>query len=330
MPCDHQHFVAVDQPSAEPAERVLMLAPMLADSDPRVRKSAAIALGRMACPEATEALCALLTDADEGVRVLACQALGRAADPASTLALLGCAHDASREVRSGILWAVANIAAHGGPGHGALPAEARSELFTPVCVLAFDPDDAVRADAAAVLGALRDGRATDALTVLLEDDCPRVRANACASLGLTDDAMGLEALLGVLEEEGEEPLVLVSALDGVARRAERGTVAPASPTAARAVAALCRLAGGTRAAAAGGGPTVRAAAASPTFDGEATPSDVRSTAVWALGRVGDLDPASADDVARILDAALIADDEWTCRYAAEARVLLGIDAAPGA
>lgn len=296
---------------ATPAERVAALAPMLADVDPRVRKSAVIALGRVPCPEATDALCRMLDDAAEGVRVLTCQALGRAADRASVPALVAHAHDPSSEVRAGILWALANVAAHGGPEGGALDGQGRAALFTPVVVLAFDPDDGVRADAAAVLGALRDPRATDALLVLLEDSCPRVRANACASLGLADDAVALNALLGVLEDGEEDPLVIVSALDGAARRAERGGIAPGAPEASRTVGAACRWAEWDQPGEGASG-AVDAQAGGPTAD------DVRATAVWALGMLSELEGDRCEEVHALLVRALGSAHVWTVRYAVEA------------
>lgn len=295
-----------------PEERAATLQPMLADPDPRVRKSAAIALGHLKCPAATGSLCRLLGDADEGVRVLACQALARLADPSAVPALVAATHDPSPEVRSGVLWALANVAAHGN-----LADEGRAALFGPIVVLAFDPDDGVRADAAAVVGSLRDARATDALTVLLEDTCPRVRANACASLALTDDPAGLEALLGALEEDGLEPLVAVSALDGVARRAERGSVEPASGQAARVVGAACRLARTD---------TGRPAAADCAPD-QVGWADVRATAVWALGLTAPLDLAQRPAVQEALEGAVADGDGWCVRYAAESCARIHDDAA---
>jgi len=286
---------------ATPAERAGALAPMLADPDPRVRKSAVIALGHLACPESSAQLCRMLADPVEGVRVLACQALGRVADPACVPALLERVHDDSVEVRSGVLWALANVVAHGD-----LDESARAALFTPVMVLAFDPSDAVRADAAAVIGSLRDPRATDALLVLLEDACPRVRANAAASLGLTDDAPGLEALLSVAENPGEDPLARVSAVDGIARRASRGSVAAGQPCSRRAVDAALLLA-------------------------DSPQAELAQTATWALGMMAhlvdaDLRPA----VTARLDAALRSPDEWVARYAAESLARLHDDAAHAA
>lgn len=283
------------------------LAPMLGDPDPVVRKSAVVALGRMGSPAATRMLCEALGDPSEGVRALACQALGRLADPACLPALLGRAHDPCAGVRAGALWGVANVAAHGG-----LSDEERSCLFAPVVAMAFDPDDGVRADAAAVLGTLRDERSSDALGVLLEDACERVRANACASLGLTDDPAGLLLLLDVLERD-EAPLVLVSALDGAARRAERGSLPEGSQEAVRAVAAACRLAR----------PGSDAGARTPGEAASVGPADVRSTAVWSLGMLAPAAPALAAQALEALRESLSSADPWCQRYAVESLARIG-------
>lgn len=287
----------MDDAAMSPEElegRVAALGPMLADPDPRVRKSAAVALGRMPCEAASAALSRLLGDADEGVRVLACQALGRLARASAIPSLLAHVHDESAHVKAGVLWALANLAAHGG-----LSSDQLGALFSPVVVMAFDPDDGVRADAAAVIGALHDPRATDALLVLLEDGCPRVRANACSSLGLSDDEAGLEALLGVLETRDAAEMEAVSALDGLARRAQRGSLEPQGPQAARALDAACVLA--TR----------------------SDDPDVRSTAVWALGILGPLVPAMRAGVDSALAHALQSGQDWEIRYAIDSLELLG-------
>ena len=128
-----------------PDERARSLEPMLTDSDARVRKSAVVALGRIKSSVATELLCRALEDAEEGVRALACQALAREADAACVGALLSHRHDECAGVRAGVLWGLANVVAHAG-----LTDAQRAELFTPIAVMAFDPYDGVRADAAAV------------------------------------------------------------------------------------------------------------------------------------------------------------------------------------
>ena len=324
------------------AQRVEALATLAHDGDPRVRKSVAIALGRLGVPDATPALCELLADADEGVRVLACQALGRVADPASVPALLERVHDESVEVRSGVLFALASVVAH-----GSVSDEVRASLFTPMVVMAFDPDDGVRADAAATLGALRDGRAVEPLALLAEDACAQVRANACASLGLADEAAALPVLLERAEDGAEEPLVRIAALDGLARRAERGSLPAEVPEAVRVVALACALAEGAdcgTGACGDGSPANGASDPSAdagvcTSDGmaadavaceEETPTakDLRATAVWALGLL----PAGGAriEVQRALESALSCEDVWCQRYAIEALARIGDDAARAA
>lgn len=310
-------------------QRVEALTALARDEDPRVRKSVAIALGSLACSQTTTALCDLLDDADEGVRVLACQALGRAADPAAVGALLGRVHDESAEVRAGVLFALANVVAHGG-----ISAEARAALFTPMVVMAFDPDDGVRADAAATLGTLRDERAGEPLALLAQDACARVRANACASLGLADAPEGLDVLLERAGDAGEEPLVRVAALDGLARRAERGMLVAGTPQARQAAEIACTLAeeggeqaAGLRASAADGAAGSGASAGAGASESADTPADaptqadLRATAVWALGLLplGE-GRARAQEV---LEAALVCDDAWCQRYAIEALARLG-------
>ena len=265
-----------------PDERARSLEPMLADEDVRVRKSAVIALGRIKSPVSTALLCRALDDAEEGVRALACQALAREADAACVGALLAHRHDECAGVRAGVLWGLANVVAHAG-----LTDVEKAELFTPIAVMAFDPDDGVRADAAAVLGTLRDPRATDALTVLLEDDVPRVRANVCASLAATDDEAGEGLLLDRLAQAGEDSLVRVSALDALARRCERdASVGP-------------RVL-----------PSALACAADPD-------PDVASTAVWALGFACGPSSEARGEVQAVLEASLAGASEWAARYAVE-------------
>lgn len=265
-----------------PDERARALEPMLADGDVRIRKSAVVALGRIKSPTATALLCRALDDKEEGVRALACQALAREADAASVGSLLAHRHDECAGVRAGVLWGIANVVAHAGLTEGE-----KAGLFTPVAVMAFDPDDGVRADAAAVLGTLRDPRATDALTVLLEDDVARVRANACASLAATDDEAGEALLLGRLAQAGEDALVRVSAIDALARRCERDASV---------------------------GERVLPALLASAADEDA---DVSSTAVWALGYACQADSPARVQVQDALERALAGEGEWAARYAVE-------------
>ncbi|MEE8715530.1 MAG: HEAT repeat domain-containing protein [Coriobacteriales bacterium] len=298
-----------------PEQRVGALATMAHAGDVRVRKSVAVALGRIDTPAATGPLCDMLGDPDEGVRVLACQALGRRRDPASVQSLLCRMHDPSVQVRSGVLFALGSISAGAGLGRDRLAA-----MFAPIVVMAFDPDDGVRADAAAVLGTLLDSRATEPLLLLVEDDDPRVRGNACASLGLTgadDDPETADrvaqALAGRVCDDAEAPLVRVSALDGLARRSERGWLDGREGLVREAVYVACALAGAP----------VPAQADDPDGDAadhEPTECDLRQTAVWALGMLpceaGD--DALRDEAFATLEHALADPDPWCQRYAVEA------------
>ncbi len=294
--------MAQDAKDMTPEQRAAALAALAHEADVRVRKSVAIALGTLGTSAATGPLCELLADPDEGVRVLACQALGRMCDPACIPSLLAAVHDGSAQVRSGILFALASIAVRGG-----LAADQLAALFTPVVVMAFDPDDGVRADAAAALGTLRDARAEEPLLVLAGDAAARVRANAAASLGLLDGAAGLAELVRLACEESQPPLVRVSALDGLARRADRGSLPQDDGGVARAVDAACRLAED----AAG-----LEAAQATEDDHEPGQGDLVAMAVWALGYL----PAQGtarDRVRQALDLARGSQDEWCRRYAAE-------------
>lgn len=327
-----------------PEQRVEMLAAMMHADDARIRKSVAIALGNLGTQAACAPLCEMLSDEDEGVRVLVCQSLGRLADPASVESLLACVHDTSEQVRSGVLFALANIAAHGG-----LSERERADLFTPIVVMAFDPSDGVRADAAATLGTLNDSRATEPLLALVDDANARVRANACASLGITASESlesaqdALDALIGRISDDEEKPLVRVSALDGLARKAQRGQLDGEDARFADAVRIACRLAGASlpvNPSEAKEQPDVQedaqpsdaAAVGASDEDREPTERDVRATAVWALGMLCEGDFREHADAGNLSDlvfdtlvAALHSEDAWCQRYAIEALGRIGGD-----
>lgn len=311
-----------------PEQRAGMLATMRHADEPRVRKSVAIALGTLGTPAATGPLCEMLDDEDEGVRVLACQALGRQRDPASVPALQAHAHDGSAQVRSGVLFALASLAAH-----DALDDAQRAALFTPVVVMAFDPDDGVRADAAAVLGTLRDERAVEPLVVLAADDVARVRANAMSSLGFAVEPAGrpmagAHALVERALDESEDLLVRVSAYDALGHRAERETLGDGEGDA---VARLARQAIGLAREAARVTPTADDDAreadahdADGGADAAPTEDDLRATAIWALGLLPLGARERADAVQALASvAARDREGDWCRRYAVEALARIG-------
>jgi cyclophilin family peptidyl-prolyl cis-trans isomerase/HEAT repeat protein len=75
------------------------LATLVADANPRIRRRAALAIGRVGLPEGAEALRPLLTDTDADVRQMAAFALGLLADTGSVPALTTALQDADGRVR---------------------------------------------------------------------------------------------------------------------------------------------------------------------------------------------------------------------------------------
>ena len=67
--------------------------------DPEVRLQAAVAIGRVKHPRATEALVAALGDPSEEIRALACQGLGNQEDSGTARALTPLLEDSSPDVR---------------------------------------------------------------------------------------------------------------------------------------------------------------------------------------------------------------------------------------
>ncbi|MBR2835249.1 MAG: HEAT repeat domain-containing protein [Coriobacteriales bacterium] len=286
-------------------DRAQALEFLLHDSEVVTRKSAVVALGRMQGSVARDMLCRALDDADEGVRVLACQALARLTDAGCLGAVLSHTHDESPQVKCGILWILANLIAHGN-----LSNKERSSLFEPIAIMAFDPHDAVRADAAAIIGTLHDARALDALVVLLEDDCTKVRAQACTSLGLIPSVKAVDLLLSILEDKAEKPLVYVSALDALVHQMQ--TQKLEDETCERALKVIEALI------------SVEVVnAEEETEPSEVTTKDVQATAIWALGFVAPLSTCDYDHYKEILQQESDSPDSWKKKYAAEALTRLG-------
>ena len=86
---------------AAPAAPVVTpdLTSLVADADPRIRRRAALAIGRVGLPEGASALQPLLTDTDPDVRQMAAFALGLLADTGSVPALTTALQDADARVR---------------------------------------------------------------------------------------------------------------------------------------------------------------------------------------------------------------------------------------
>lgn len=202
------------------AARMDALRSLVRTGDERIRKSVALALGRMGTLQALPLLCGLLDDTSQGVRILACQSLAIYHAPEALPDVLAHVHDQAVAVRSALVYVLAAIAVQGNPG-----AAGHDAIFRALIALAYDPDDSVRADAVAALAAVPDVRAVPALLSLCSEEQEHVRANAYASLGSIatgeTEEMAREILqrkCACLADAAETALVRLSALEGLDRR----------------------------------------------------------------------------------------------------------------
>jgi HEAT repeat protein/cyclophilin family peptidyl-prolyl cis-trans isomerase len=215
-------------PSSDQAD----LARLLADSEARVRRRAALAVGRVGLRDGVEALLPLLGDADPDVRQMAAFALGLIGDPRARDPLVQALSDPSplvqgsaaeglgligdRTAAEPIGKMIAQVVATGGldappgdDGDGSrdTPAGAfRLGMFALARLKAFEPIAAAVLDAAGrprvrwwpvafALQRLEDPRALNALLALATDTQPYTRAFAVKGLGVLKDRAAMPILL---------------------------------------------------------------------------------------------------------------------------------------
>ena len=276
---------------------------LLSDPDPDVRGLTAVALARLAIPEARDMLMQLLADSDSRVVCAAVQSLGDRGDQSAVPALVDVLNRSQDvDVECSVLSSLAMLKDH--------------RAFSAVVVKLFDADDEVRRNAAATIGYLKDKRALVPLYELLADDYSWVRANAALSIGTLGDVDSVDHLMDLLAREtddlvranaliaigqcdpSKEPLIVERLLDaGEQERARVSACIALAEMAEKdelededaAVTALIDMLGDTDA-----------------------PDEVRASSAWALGR---MQPAP-----RITDAFLRSlHDEyrWVVFYALE-------------
>jgi hypothetical protein len=140
---------------------------LMDDPDMRVRREAALALGRLG---AVESLVDGLQVPDMPVRLLITQVLGTLGDPRAIKPLIIALRDTHAEVRSQAAFALTKI---GEPA------------VEPLLLTLRHADPVARWSAARVLGSLGDPRAVPALERLLDDDTPVPAARTTGELRAT-------------------------------------------------------------------------------------------------------------------------------------------------
>jgi HEAT repeat protein len=174
--------------NAAPADpkTVEALIAALADSDPDVRETVVMTLGRMRDERIVPALLPLLKDSNTDVREHVVFALSRSGDPRAAAAVMTMIDDASPDVRQ--------QAVH-------LLGQSRNRDAVPALLKALKDSSAdVRQQAVFGLGQLRDASAVEPLLEALKDSSADVRQQAAFALGQTRDPRALPALTAALRD----------------------------------------------------------------------------------------------------------------------------------
>ena len=174
------------EPEQDPAV-VAALMDRLADSDARVRRAAASALGNLRARRAVTALITALDDKDRDVVEAAAEALGNIRDPRAVNRLLDLLHDGSVKVRHAALSALEDFE--------------REELPAgPFTALLRDGDADMRHRAASILGNIHDRASVGALGAAVHDPSPEVREAVVRALGEIQDESAATFIVPALHD----------------------------------------------------------------------------------------------------------------------------------
>lgn len=213
------------------AEGVATLQPLLTDADPEVRQMAAFALGLLADTSAVASLTTALGDADARVRGRAAEALGLIGDGGSAAAI---GQMVGAAVKAG---AIASIAPDDEQWPKSPEAEAvRLGLFALVRLKGYEPLAAAVPDAtgrvsgwwpvAYALQRINDGRAIPVLQQLARTPGRYTRAFAARGLGALKDAGSAPLLIAMLDQAKDDLLVLPSVVRALGQTGAPAAAAP--------------------------------------------------------------------------------------------------------
>lgn len=187
------------------ADDTAALIKQLGDSNPVVRRDAAIQLRELRDPGTIGPLIDALKDQDPEVCGCAAQALEAIGEPA-ILPLIAVIRTADDRVARGATQALGEISAYR-PNRPKVRLAGGVEVLTSALKR---PDAGVRHAAAEALGYVGDARAVDPLIAALKDESWEVRQDAASGLGKIKDLRALNGLIGVLDDK-EESVVISTA-----------------------------------------------------------------------------------------------------------------------
>ena len=236
---------------------------LLKDDEARIRRRAALAVGRVRLTEGVEPLSALLADADAEVRQMAAFALGLIGDTSAADALIKALADPDPLVQGRVAEALGllahkpaasligeMIATHVKGGalagippddleypKGAAAEAARLGMYALVRLNAFDPLAAALLDAngqpvsrwwpvAYALQRVGDAKAAPALLSLLQGEGSMTRAFAARGLGVIKEQKAIAPLTAIVVKADEMPAVRIQAARALAALGARAAVDP--------------------------------------------------------------------------------------------------------
>ncbi|MFB3853362.1 MAG: HEAT repeat domain-containing protein [Vicinamibacterales bacterium] len=214
------------------AEGVALLVPLLSDPEPEVRQMSAFALGLIGDRSAAEPLRAALEDRSPVVQGRAAEALGRLGDAASAQAI---AAMAAAHIRAGALAPVAaDEMAHplDPPVEAvrlALFALARLKAYEPLAGLVLDPDGKPVSQwwpVAYALAQSGDRRALPALLAFARVGGVEARTFAAQGLAGISDPAAVDALVSLAQDWLTAPAAAATAVRSLARTADSRAAKP--------------------------------------------------------------------------------------------------------